>query len=43
MPLPGITIFVHGVNSDGEWYSEAEEGICNGLNERAKRCDEHLA
>lgn len=19
MPLPGITIFVHGVNSDGEW------------------------
>ncbi|XLZ69586.1 hypothetical protein ABT364_24095 [Massilia sp. SR12] len=37
MPLPGITIFVHGVNSDGEWYKQTEEGICNGLNDRLKR------
>ncbi|WP_431479405.1 T6SS effector phospholipase Tle3 domain-containing protein [Massilia eburnea] len=37
MPLPGITIFVHGVNSDGEWYTQTEEGICNGLNDRLKR------
>jgi pimeloyl-ACP methyl ester carboxylesterase len=42
LPLPGITIFVHGVNSDGEWYEEAEKGLCQGLNERLKRCDEHL-
>ncbi|WP_426339721.1 hypothetical protein ACN9MZ_26070 [Pseudoduganella sp. S-14] len=37
MPLPGITIFVHGVNSDGEWYTQTEEGICKGLNDRLKR------
>jgi len=37
MPLPGITIFVHGVNSDGEWYTQAEDGICKGLNDRLKR------
>ncbi|MGW8394484.1 T6SS effector phospholipase Tle3 domain-containing protein [Pseudoduganella sp. HUAS MS19] len=37
MPLPGITIFVHGVNSDGEWYKQTEEGICDGLNDRLKR------
>ncbi|WBS03977.1 hypothetical protein OU994_06725 [Pseudoduganella sp. SL102] len=43
MPLPGIVIFVHGVNSDGEWYDQAEKGICAGLNQRLKRCDEHLA
>jgi pimeloyl-ACP methyl ester carboxylesterase len=43
MPLPGIVIFVHGVNSDGEWYAQAEEGLCAGLNERLKRCDEHMA
>ena len=42
LPLPGVVIFVHGVNSDGEWYSEAEEGICKGLNTRLKRRDEHL-
>ena len=39
--LPGIVIFVHGVNSDGEWYKEAEQGLCDGLNDRMKRCDEH--
>lgn len=42
-PLPGIIIFVHGVNSDGEWYAAAEQGLCAGLNERLKRCDEHMA
>lgn len=43
MPLPGIVIFVHGVNSDGEWYTDSEQGLCAGLNERLKRCDEHMA
>lgn len=42
-PLPGIVIFVHGVNSDGEWYAAAEQGLCAGLNQRLKRCDEHIA
>lgn len=42
LPLPGIVIFVHGVNSDGEWYKTTEEGLCEGLNERLKRCKEHL-
>ena len=42
LSLPGIVIFVHGVNSDGEWYEQAEQGLCQGLNERLKRCDEHL-
>ena len=42
LPLPGIMIFVHGVNSDGEWYAAAEEGLCNGLNERLKRSCHHL-
>lgn len=37
MPLPGITIFVHGVNSDGEWYTQSEDGLCKGLNDRLKR------
>lgn len=32
--LPGIIIFVHGVNSTGEWFSTAEESICRGLNIR---------
>lgn len=43
LPLPGIIIFVHGVNSDGEWYGQAEQGLCDGLNDRLKRGDEHLA
>jgi pimeloyl-ACP methyl ester carboxylesterase len=42
LPLPGIVIFVHGVNSDGEWYKQAEEGLCKGLNDRLKRRDEHM-
>ncbi len=32
--LPGIIIFVHGVNSDGEWYEQTEEGLIEGLNKR---------
>ena len=32
--LPGIIIFVHGVNSEGEWYDAAEDNICKGLNKR---------
>jgi pimeloyl-ACP methyl ester carboxylesterase len=43
MPLPGIVIFVHGVNSDGEWYDSAEEGLCQGLNDRLKRNDDQMA
>ncbi|MDN4629741.1 T6SS effector phospholipase Tle3 domain-containing protein [Erwinia sp. PsM31] len=34
MHYPGIIIFVHGVNSTGEWFSSAEENICVGLNRR---------
>ena len=43
LPRPGIVIFVHGVNSDGEWYEQAEQGLCDGLNARLKRRDEDLA
>ena len=43
LPLPGVVIFVHGVNSDGEWYRAAEAGLCKGLNTRMQRCDEHMA
>ncbi|MHC6083227.1 T6SS effector phospholipase Tle3 domain-containing protein [Ralstonia solanacearum] len=43
MPLPGIVIFVHGVNSDGEWFTAAEEGLCKGLNRRTARLDDQLA
>ena len=31
---PGIIIFVHGVNSTGEWFANAEKNICKGLNTR---------
>jgi pimeloyl-ACP methyl ester carboxylesterase len=37
LPLPGIVIFVHGVNSDGEWFQAAEHGLCDGLNKRLAR------
>lgn len=43
LPLPGIVIFVHGVNSDGEWFAQAEEGLCRGLNDRLRRRDDQLA
>jgi len=39
LPLPGIVIFVHGVNSDGEWFQAAEDGLCKGLNKRLARQD----
>ncbi len=32
--LPGLVIFVHGVNSTGEWYETAEGAICEGFNQR---------
>lgn len=34
LQLPGLIIFVHGVNSEGEWYDHAENALCNGLNTR---------
>ncbi|MBI3229852.1 MAG: DUF3274 domain-containing protein, partial [Burkholderiales bacterium] len=37
LPLPCITILVHGVNDLGEAYQAQEEGICRGLNERLNR------
>jgi hypothetical protein len=37
--LPGIIIFVHGVNSEGEWYDHAEQQICAGLSKRLGRTD----
>ncbi|WP_284336789.1 hypothetical protein [Comamonas sp. NoAH] len=43
LPLPGVVIFVHGVNSEGEWYKAAEEGLCQGLNRRLGRLDDQLA
>ena len=42
LPLPGVVIFVHGVNSDGEWYDAAEQGLCAGLNARLARKDEQI-
>lgn len=42
MPLPGVVIFVHGVNSEGEWFQEAEKGLCAGLNRRMGRYDDQL-
>ncbi|QJQ00412.1 T6SS effector phospholipase Tle3 domain-containing protein [Herbaspirillum rubrisubalbicans] len=37
--LPGIVIFIHGVNDPGAVYSFVEEGLCQGLNERLDRGD----
>ncbi|KAB0643158.1 T6SS effector phospholipase Tle3 domain-containing protein [Burkholderia latens] len=42
MPLPGIVIFVHGVNSEGEWFEASEEGLCRGLNRRLGRLDDQM-
>ncbi|WP_232291103.1 hypothetical protein, partial [Burkholderia ubonensis] len=33
-PMPCVVIFVHGVNSEGEWYEHAENGLIKGLNDR---------
>ena len=37
--MPGILIFVHGVNSEGEWYRDAAEQFAVGLNTRLGRKD----
>ncbi|WP_124095176.1 DUF3274 domain-containing protein [Burkholderia gladioli] len=37
--LPGIVIFIHGVNDTGAVYSFVEQGLCQGLNERLSRAD----
>ncbi|TPD94078.1 hypothetical protein FJP68_10885 [Pantoea vagans] len=39
LQLPGLVIFVHGVNSEGEWYDYAEEALCEGLNKRLSLLD----
>lgn len=39
--MPGVIIFVHGVNSEGEWYDAAEKALCEGLNVRLGRTDEN--
>lgn len=41
--LPGLVIFVHGVNSEGEWYTKAEEHLCKGLNQRLSLEDTEFA
>ena len=40
--VAGIVIFVHGVNSEGEWFEAAEQGLCDGLNRRLGRLDDQL-
>lgn len=42
LPLPGVIIFVHGVNSMGEWFDDSELGLLAGLNARLQRKDEQL-
>ena len=42
LPLPGVIIFVHGVNSMGEWFDDSELGLLAGLNTRLQRKDEQL-
>jgi len=37
--LPGIVIFIHGVNDPGVNYQPVEQGLCEGLNERLSRTD----
>jgi hypothetical protein len=37
LPLPCITILIHGVNDVGEAYDAQERGVCRGLNERLNR------
>lgn len=37
--LPGIVIFIHGVNDPGAAYSVVEQGLCQGLNDRLSRTD----
>ncbi|MDP9990003.1 pimeloyl-ACP methyl ester carboxylesterase [Variovorax boronicumulans] len=35
--MPGTIIFVHGVNSEGEWYNDASIEFAKGLNRRLGR------
>jgi pimeloyl-ACP methyl ester carboxylesterase len=35
--MPGAIIFVHGVNSEGEWYNDASIEFAKGLNKRLGR------
>nr|WP_175917385.1 DUF3274 domain-containing protein [Burkholderia pyrrocinia] len=42
LPLPGVVIFVYGVNSEGEWFEASEEGLCEGLNRRLGRLDDQM-
>lgn len=37
--LPGVVIFLHGVNDPGATYETVEKGLCQGLNERLDRED----
>ncbi|NPT41789.1 DUF3274 domain-containing protein [Paraburkholderia sp. 1N] len=37
--LPGIVIFLHGVNDPGANYETVEQGLCKGLGERLNRPD----
>ncbi|WP_122281736.1 DUF3274 domain-containing protein [Pseudomonas syringae] len=37
--LPGVVIFLHGVNDPGASYSMVESGLCQGVNERLDRPD----
>ncbi|MCI3946969.1 hypothetical protein K0038_04047 [Pseudomonas syringae] len=37
--LPGVVIFLHGVNDPGASYSMVETGLCQGVNERLDRPD----
>src|SRR6218665_2036225 len=37
--MPGVIIFVHGVNSEGEWYEDAAKRFALGLNTRCGRDD----
>ena len=37
--MPATIIFVHGVNSEGEWYRDAAAQFSKGLNERLARED----
>lgn len=37
--LPGVVIFLHGVNDPGASYEWVETGLCQGVNERLDRPD----
>jgi len=37
--LPGVVIFLHGVNDPGASYESVEMGLCQGVNERLDRPD----